>query len=274
MQVKYGKERVTAAFVKPGFVGYTVAGDPNQQDSIEIAKALIDGGCDVLELGVPFSDPVADGGVIQGADKRAIDAGITTDGVFEIVKAVRGYADVPIVFLVYYNIVFQRGVDRFYDDAKKAGVDGILIVDMPPEEAEPALKASERTGIAQIFLVTQTTSDERLDMIVRLASGFIYLVSSLGVTGKRAEISKNAFPLLERVKARTEIPIAVGFGISEPEHAVEIVRHGADGVIVGSAIVGRIEEHLGDKEGMLDELRTYVRSMKRSIEDEADKRQI
>ena len=274
MQVKYGKERVTAAFVKPGFVGYTVAGDPNLLDSIEIAKALIDGGCDVLELGVPFSDPVADGGVIQGADKRAIDAGITTDGVFEIVKSIRGYSDVPIVFLVYYNIVFRRGVDRFYDDAKKAGVDGMLIVDMPPEEAESALKASERTGIAQIFLVTQTTSNERLDMIVRLASGFIYLVSSLGVTGKRAEISKNAFPLLERVKARTEIPIAVGFGISSPQHVAEIIRHGADGVIVGSAIVGRIEDNLGDKEGMLAELRAYVRSMKRSIEDEADKRGI
>lgn len=148
---KIRKKRVTAAFAKPGFVGYTVAGDPNQQDSIEIAKALIDGGCDVLELGVPFSDPVADGGVIQGADKRAIDAGITTDGVFEIVKAIRGYSDVPIVFLVYCNIVFRRGIDRFYDDAKEVGVDGMLIVDMPPEEAEPALKASERTGIAQIF---------------------------------------------------------------------------------------------------------------------------
>jgi len=274
MPEKSGKERVAAAFAKPGFVGYTVAGDPNLSDSIEIAKALIDGGCDVLELGVPFSDPVADGGVIQSADNRAIDAGITTDGVFEIVRAVRNYSDVPIVFLVYCNIVFRRGIDRFYDEAKEAGVDGMLIVDMPPEEIEPALKASERTGIAQILLVTQTTSDERLDMIVRLASGFIYLVSSLGVTGKRAEISENAFPLLERVKARTAIPVAVGFGISCPEHAAEIVRHGADGVIVGSAIVGRIEDHLGDKERMLAELRTYVRSMKSSVDDEAKKRGI
>ncbi len=274
MPEKSGKERVAAAFAKPGFVGYTVAGDPNLSDSIEIAKALIDGGCDVLELGVPFSDPVADGGVIQSADNRAINAGITTDGVFEIVRAVRSYSDVPIVFLVYCNIVFRRGINRFYDEAKEAGVDGMLIVDMPPEEIEPALKASERTGIAQIFLVTQTTSDERLDMIVRLASGFIYLVSSLGVTGKRAEISKNTFPLLERVKARTKIPVAVGFGISELVHAAEIVRHGADGVIVGSAIVAKIEDHLGDKEGMLAELRRYVRSMKRSIEDEADKRGI
>jgi len=267
MQMKCGKERVAAAFVKPGFVGYTVVGDPNLPDSIEIAKALIEGGCDVLELGVPFSDPVADGGVIQGADKRAIDSGITMDGVFEIVKAVRRYSDVPIVFLVYYNIVFHRGVCRFYDEAKEAGVDGVLIVDMPPEEAEPALEASERTGIAQIFLVTQTTSDERLDMIVGMASGFIYLVSSLGVTGKRAEISRNAFPLLERVKVRTGIPVAVGFGISVPEHAAEFVRHGADGVIVGSAIVGRVEEHLGDMEGMLAELRAYVRSMKSSVDE-------
>jgi len=271
MSTKSGKERVLSAFEKPSFVGYTVAGDPNLPDSIEVARALIDGGCDVLELGVPFSDPVADGGVIQRADKRAIDAGITTAGVFEVVKSVRSYSDVPIVFLVYCNIVFRRGIDRFYDEAREAGVDGILIVDMPPEEAGPALKASERTGIAQIFLVTQTTSDERLDMIVSLASGFIYLVSSLGVTGKRAEISKNAFPLLERVKARTEIPVAVGFGVSSPEHAAEIVHHGADGVIVGSAIVGRSEEHLGNKEKMLAELRTYVLSMKRSIENETNK---
>jgi len=274
MPAKSGKERISAAFTNPGFVGYTVAGDPNLSDSIEIAKALIDGGCDVLELGVPFSDPVADGGVIQSADNRAINAGITTDGVFEIVKAVRSYSNVPIVFLVYCNIVFRRGIDRFYDEAKEAGVDGMLIVDMPPEEIEPALKASERTGIAQIFLVTQTTSDERLDMIVSLASGFIYLVSSLGVTGKRTEISKNAFPLLERVKARTKTPVAVGFGISEPVHAAEIVRHGADGVIVGSAIVGRIEDYLGDKEGMFAELRKYVRSMKNSVDDEAKKRGI
>ncbi|MEA5086198.1 MAG: tryptophan synthase subunit alpha [Methanocorpusculum sp.] len=274
MPAKSGKERVAAAFAKPGFVGYTVAGDPNLSDSIEIAKALIDGGCDVLELGVPFSDPVADGGVIQSADNRAIDAGITTDGVFEIVRAVRNYSDVPIVFLVYCNIVFRRGIDRFYDEAKEAGVDGMLIVDMPPEEIEPALKASERTGIAQILLVTQTTSDERLDMIVRLASGFIYLVSSLGVTGKRAEISENAFPLLARVKARTRIPVAVGFGISEPVQAAEVVRHGADGVIVGSAIVAKIEDHLGDKERMLAELRTYVRSMKSSVDDESKKRRI
>jgi len=122
--------------------------------------------------------------------------------------------------------------------------------------------------------VTQTTSDERLDMIVRLASGFIYLVSSLGVTGKRAEISENAFPLLARVKARTRIPVAVGFGISEPVQAAEVVRHGADGVIVGSAIVAKIEDHLGDKERMLAELRTYVRSMKSSVDDESKKRRI
>jgi len=272
MQMKCGKERVAAAFERPGFVGYTVAGDPNPVDSVEVAKSLIEGGCDVLELGVPFSDPVADGSVIQGADKRAIDAGITLDRVFEIVKAVRRFSDVPIVFLVYYNIVFRRGVERFYDEALEAGVDGVLIVDLPPEEAEPALKASRRTGIAQIFLVTQTTSDERLDVIVGMASGFIYLVSSLGVTGVRTGVSKGAFPLLDRVKARTGIPVAVGFGISSPEAAAEVVRHGADGVIVGSAIVGRVEEHRGDLEGMREELRGYVRRMKCSIEDEAEKR--
>ncbi|MDD4126205.1 MAG: tryptophan synthase subunit alpha [Methanomicrobium sp.] len=267
-----GKERLSAAFEKPGFVAYTVAGDPSAAESIEIAKALIDGGCDVLELGVPFSDPVADGGVIQAADTRAIDAGITTDGVFSIVKEIRKYSDVPIVFLVYCNIVFQRGIDRFYNEAKDAGVDGILIVDMPPEEAGNAFSASQKTGIAQIFLVTQTTSDERLYGIVEMASGFIYLVSTLGVTGKRAEVSKEAYSLLKRVKekaagAKKSIPVAVGFGISEPRHAREIIENGADGVIVGSAIVSVIEKNLKSRDKICGELTEYVRSMKDAVKD-------
>ncbi|MBN2735093.1 MAG: tryptophan synthase subunit alpha [Methanomicrobiaceae archaeon] len=260
-----GKDRLSAAFKKPGFVAYTVAGDPSVSESVLISKALIDGGCDVLELGVPFSDPVADGSVIQAADKRALDAGITTDGVFGVVKEIRKYSGVPIVFLVYLNIVFRRGFDRFYDEAKEAGVDGILIVDMPPEEAETALLASERTGIAQIFLVTQTTSDERLDMIVKMASGFIYLVSSLGVTGKRDDVSKEAFSLLKCVKAKTKIPVAVGFGVSEKRHAEEIIKEGADGVIVGSAIVSVIEKNLGNCEKICSELKNYVKSMKDAI---------
>ncbi|MBP2132422.1 tryptophan synthase alpha chain [Methanomicrobium sp. W14] len=282
-----GKTRLAKAFENKGFVAYTVAGDPSVKESVIAAKALVRGGCDVLELGVPFSDPVADGPVIQKADKRALDAGITVDGVFEVVREIRKFSDVPLVFLVYCNIVFRRGVDRFYDEAKEAGVDGILIVDMPPEESGPALKASKRTGIAQIFLVTQTTSDERLDKIVEMASGFVYLVSTLGVTGQRAEVSEKAFPLLEKVEAKTSVPVAVGFGISKPEHAEEIVGHGADGVIVGSAIVSIIEKFSGkcngeskdgangnemtvtdgkekdkETEEMCNELSEYVKSMK------------
>ncbi|WFN37451.1 tryptophan synthase subunit alpha [Methanomicrobium antiquum] len=265
-----GRERLSRAFEKPGFVAYTVAGDPTISDSVQIAKALIDGGCDVLELGVPFSDPVADGGVIQAGDKRAIDAGISVDGVFEIVKDIRKYSDVAVVFLVYANIVYQRGIDRFYNEAKEAGVDGILIVDMPPEEAGEVYSASLKTGIAQIFLVTQTTSDERLYGILEMAFGFIYLVSALGVTGKRSEVSGEAYYLLQRVRraldlAGKDVPVAVGFGISEPLHAEEIIRAGADGVIVGSAIVSIIEKNREDISRACSELRNYVGMMKQAV---------
>jgi len=265
-----GRNRLARAFKKPGFVAYTVAGDPNISDSIKIAKALIDGGCDVLELGVPFSDPVADGEVIQAADKRALDAGISVDGVFEIVKEIRNYSDAAIVFLVYANVVFQRGTDKFYDEAKEAGVDGILIVDMPPEEADSAYSASLRTGIAQIFLVSQTTSDERLFMIAQKAGGFVYLVSALGVTGKRSGVSKEAYSLLKRVKgalaaADNDVSVAFGFGISTPLHAEEIIRAGADGVIVGSAIVSVVERYREDISRACSELRDYASIMKQAV---------
>jgi tryptophan synthase alpha chain len=257
--------RIDRVFTKKSaaaFIGFTVAGDPDKDTSVRIAKALIDAGTDILELGVPFSDPVADGQTIQKADERAIAAGTTPDTIFAIVRELRAYSDVPIVFLVYYNMVYRRGVERFYREAHDAGVDGILIADMPVEESDEVVDVAARYGIDPIFLVTQTTSDERMEKIVRRARGYLYLVSVLGVTGARERVSGEALALLARVRKHTKLPLALGFGISTPEHVKTCVAAGADGVIVGSAIVSIVERDLRNPDVMEREIKKYVSRMK------------
>ena len=188
--------------------------------------ALIEGGTDILELGVPFSDPVADGPTIQKADERALAAGTTIDTVFEIVRELRKKTDVPIVFLAYYNMIYHRGVDRFYQDAHEAGVDGILIADMPVEESDDIYETALRYRIDPIFLITQTTSDERIKKIAARAHGYLYLVAVLGVTGVRDTVSSGALELLQRVRKHTTIPLALGFGISTPRPGENLCRGG------------------------------------------------
>ncbi|HVP96534.1 tryptophan synthase subunit alpha [Methanoregula sp.] len=261
--------RIESVFAKNGktaFIGFTVAGDPDKETSVRIAKALIDGGTDILELGIPFSDPVADGPTIQRADDRALAAGTTPDVIFELVREVRKDSEVPIVFLTYYNTIFRRGIDRFYREAQEAGVDGILVADMPVEESEEVVATAQKYGIVPIFLLTQTTSSERMDTIVRHARGYLYLVSVLGVTGARTTVSPEALSLLQRVREHTGLPLAPGFGISTPEQVRIWKQAGADGVIVGSAIVDIIERHLGDTPAMETALRQYVASMKKAVE--------
>jgi len=256
--------RIARVFEKPGktaFIGFTVGGDPDPASCVRIARALIDGGTDILELGVPFSDPVADGPVIQKADDRALAAGTTPKVIFDIVRQIRVFSDIPIVFLTYYNIVFRRGIERFYREARDAGVDGILIADMPVEESDEVIKVAERYGIDPIFLVAQTTSDERIRTIASRTRGYLYLVSVLGVTGVRESVDAGALDLLDRAQKHTDIPLALGFGISTPEHAKVCAAAGADGVIVGSAIVKIVEQNLGRPEVMEQELREYVRRM-------------
>jgi len=222
-------EGVFSGRKKPAFIGFTVAGDPDKETCIRAAMALIDGGTEILELGVPFSDPVADGPTIQKADERALTAGTTVDTVFAIVRELRKKTDVPIVFLVYYNMVYHRGVDRFYREAHEAGVDGILIADMPVEESDDVYETALRYGIDPIFLVTQTTTDERIKKIAARAHGYLYLVAVLGVTGVRDTVSSGAIDLLHRVRNHTKIPLALGFGISTPDHAKVCSAAGADG---------------------------------------------
>ncbi|MFZ2074260.1 MAG: tryptophan synthase subunit alpha, partial [Methanoregula sp.] len=222
----------------------------------------IDGGTDILEFGVPFSDPVADGPTIQRADDRALAAGTTPDTIFAIVREVRAYSEVPIVFLTYYNTIYRRGIDRFYREAHDAGVDGILVADMPVEESEEVVEIAQKYGIDPIFLVTQTTSDKRMDTIVRHARGYLYLVAVLGVTGARKTVAPEALALLHRVRKHTDLPLAIGFGISTPEHVKTCRDAGAEGVIVGSAIVDIVGKNLHDPAMMEKELRRYVSEMK------------
>ena len=261
--------RIESVFAKKGksaFIGFTVAGDPDKETSIRIAKALIDGGTDILEFGVPFSDPVADGPTIQRADDRALASCTTPDTIFAIVREVRAYSEVPIVFLTYYNTIYRRGIDRFYREAHEAGVDGILVADMPVEESDEVAATAEKYGIDPIFLVTQTTSNERMDTIVRHARGYLYLVSVLGVTGARKTVAPEALALLNRVRSHTDLPLAIGFGISTPEHVTTCNLAGADGVIVGSAIVDIVEKNLGNPDAMEQDLRRYVSVMKKAAE--------
>ena len=250
---------------RPAFIGFVVAGDPDKETCIRAATALIEGGTEILELGIPFSDPVADGPMIQKADERALVSGTTVDTIFEIVRELRKITAIPIIFLVYYNMVYHRGIDRFYREAHEAGVDGILIADMPVEESGDVYETALRYDIDPIFLVTQTTSDDRIRKIASRARGYLYLVAVLGVTGVRDSVSAGALDLLKRVRMHTRVPLALGFGISTPDHAKVCAEAGADGIIVGSAIVGIVEKNLGNPDAMAQELREYVGRMKRAL---------
>jgi tryptophan synthase alpha chain len=259
--------RIEKAFARPAFIAFTVAGDPDPAASLAIARTLIRSGADILELGIPFSDPVGDGPVIQRADERALSAGASTDSAFSLVKEIRRSSEVPVVLLVYCNTVYSRGPARFYREAKEAGADGILIVDMPAEEAGMVMNHAKETGIEQIFTVTPTTPPDRVKRIADLAGGFLYLVSLSGVTGTRETLPETAVPLIRRVREQTNMPLALGFGIADEIQARQAVEAGADGVIVGSAIVGIIERHAGDPGGLERELAAYIARMKASVRD-------
>jgi tryptophan synthase alpha chain len=240
---------------------FTVAGDPDFGTSLEIIKALIKGGADIIELGLPFSDPVADGPVIQRADQRALAAGMNTDRFFDLCRMVRRECEIPLVVLTYTNLVFRRGIEKFYSDAAKAGINAVVIADLPYEESGPYVQAAEKSGVLPVMMVSTTTSDERLLGILKVKSGFIYLVAVLGVTGARTGINPDSVRLLKKIKGMTTIPVAPGFGISEREQVVQWESTGADAVIVGSGVVKIIEEEISNHEQMQQKLISYVRSL-------------
>ena len=252
---------------RPAFIAYLVAGHPDTAGFTVAARAAIGGGADILELGMPFSDPVADGPTIQHAHTRALGAGMTVDRYFDAVRGIREVSEIPIVLMVYCNTAYQRGVERFYHEAREAGADAVLIVDMPPEEGERALAAARENQLDQVFLVAPSTSEERLGLVAGSGSGFLYLASLLGVTGARDRLSGEASRLIGRVRPRTRLPLAVGFGISRPEHAQALKEAGADGIIVGSAIVDLVETHAGDPDRMAREIRGFITGMRDALGD-------
>jgi tryptophan synthase alpha chain len=240
-----------------GLVTYVTAGDPDLERSAAIIKRLDQAGADVLEIGVPFSDPLADGPVIQRATERALAAGVTLTSVLGMLKTLRPAISAPVVIFSYANPILRMGLETFVAEARAAGVDGVLTLDMPPEEGETFRAAFKGAGIDTIFLLSPTTTVERIRRASELGSGFLYGISRLGVTGVRETVDDSARELAERVKSETRMPLALGFGISRPEH-VRSIGQWADAAVVGSALVKVIAEH-GQAPGLLDEVERYVR---------------
>jgi tryptophan synthase alpha chain len=240
-----------------GLVTYVTAGDPDLARSADIITRLDRAGADVLEIGVPFSDPLADGPVIQRATERALAAGTTLAGVLGMLKALRPSISAPVVIFSYANPILRMGLETFVNEARAAGVDGVLTLDMPPEEGETFRTAFAGAGIDTIFLLSPTTTVERIRRASELGSGFLYGISRLGVTGVRDTVDDSARELALRVKPETRLPLALGFGISRPEH-VRAIGQWADAAVVGSALVKVIAEH-GQAPGLLDEVERYVR---------------
>lgn len=221
---------------EPGLVAYVTAGDPDLTTSCDIIRAVARGGADVIEVGVPFSDPIADGPVIQRASERALAAGGSLGGALDIVRAVRPGCDTPIVLFTYVNPVMRMGAGVFAEAAARAGVDGVLLLDLPIEESETVHDTLSAAGLDQIFLISPTTTEERLRRAAELGSGFLYAISRLGVTGASETVAGTARPVVEAVRHVTSMPVALGFGISRPEHVREACSY-ADAAVVGSALV-------------------------------------
>ena len=238
-------------------VSYITAGDPSLDTTAEIAVKLEESGADIIELGVPFSDPMADGPVIQLASERALAGGATLAGVLDTVRKIREKSAIPIILFGYYNPFFKYGLERIVKDAAEAGADGFLIVDLPPEEAGEFKAHTDEAGMDIVFLLAPTSTSERIGLVAENASGFVYLVSVTGVTGERPEMNYSLEGLTDEIKQATGLPVGIGFGISSPEQVKGLSGY-ADAVIVGSAIVRIIEQYGSEKEKLLNELSGFV----------------
>ena len=239
------------------FVAFVTCGDPDLETTEKIVKSMADNGADLIELGIPFSDPTAEGPVIQGASLRALNSGTTTDKIFDMVAKIREYTNIPMVFMTYANVIFSYGSERFMEKAAAGGIDGLILPDIPFEEKEEFDAVCDRYGLDLISMIAPT-SGQRISMIAKQAKGFIYLVSSLGVTGMRSNITTDIGSMVRIIRESTDVPVAVGFGISTPEQA-KAMYEAADGAIVGSAIVKIVEKYGRDAAGPVGE---YVKSMK------------
>ena len=247
---------------RAGLIAYITAGDPTPADTPAIVEALERGGADLIELGVPFSDPIADGPVIQRGASRALRAGTTVPKVLEIACAIRRRSQIPLLLFSYLNPLLRYGFDRLATDALAAGIDGVLLTDLSVEEAEPHVEVLRRAGLDTVFLAAPTSTPERLDLVARYSTGFVYLVSRAGVTGEQTSLSDSIQPLVAAMRARTRLPLSVGFGISTPEQASEVART-ADAVVIGSAFVRIIECRAGP--GLASALENFTSSIARAI---------
>jgi tryptophan synthase alpha chain len=246
------------------FVAFASAGDPDISTSEAILKTYIDAGADILEIGYPFSDPVADGPINQRAAQRAIAAGLNHAGFFKIVRNIRDYSQVPMGVLMYANSALHLGYDTFCIRAADAGIDSILIADMPPEESGKMLDPMHKYGLQSVFIVTELTPPDRMRYICDSVSGFVYVVSRLGTTGVQTDMDSNVKRTLSKLHTISTKPLCVGFGISTPEHVVKVKKAGADGAIVGSALVDIIEKNLLEKKAMLAKIARSVRAFKKA----------
>ena len=245
-------------------ITFITAGDPDLATTCEIVLALEKAGSDIIELGIPFSDPMADGPTIQASSERALKAGTTLSGVLRTVKKIRRRSSIPIVLFGYYNPVFTYGLERFARDAKRAGVDGVLIVDLPPEESGELKGELQKVGLDLVYLLTPTSDTKRMQLVTSMASGFIYYVSLTGVTGERERLAGKISTYVRKVRKFTNLPVVVGFGISRPEHARAVGRW-ADGVVVGSALVRIIEKNAGSRKTLLEAVEEFTRSLKAAM---------
>jgi tryptophan synthase alpha chain len=249
---------------KKGLIAYITAGDPSPERTPALVEALVRGGADLIELGVPFSDPIADGPVIQRAGERALKAGTTLSGVLEIAAQIRRKSETPLLLFTYLNPVMRYGLERLALDAAASGVDGCLLIDASVEEAHAYVGAMNRHGLDTVFLAAPTSTERRLKLVAQYSTGFIYLVSRTGVTGERETLSGAVAPLVRAMRAITDLPLAVGFGISRPEHVAELGKQ-VEAVVVGSAFERLIEQNL-DNPSLEIQLESFTRELKHGFE--------
>ena len=245
-----------------GFIPFFMLGDPDAERSQQLIEQGVRAGADMLELGLPFSDPPGDGPVVQAAGVRALAAGTTTARALAIVRAVSARYDVPISLLCYYNVVLQYGTDTFYRDAAAAGVDAVLVADVPLEESDPVVEAARRHGVAPVFMVSMLTSDARMERVAARAGGYLYAVAHVGVTGERDRMAAGVQDVVTRCRRYSALPVLAGFGLSTPDHVRQAIAAGADGAICGSALVRHMTEGGAPHDEALGRVDTFVRTMK------------
>jgi len=248
---------------KKGLVIYIGAGDPDLESTRQLALGFDKAGVDVLELGVPFSDPLADGLVNQLAAQRGLESGTTPPKLLQTVAEIRKQSQIPIVFYIYFNLMHRYGLEKFIQDAAKAGVDGLLTLDLPPEESENYENLMAKSGLNVIYLVAPTTPEDRIELIVKRGTGFIYYVSREGVTGMQTKIADTIGDMTKKIRAHTNLPIAVGFGISNPEQAKAVAAH-SEAIVVGSAVVNQIAK-LGKSPEMVSRVSSFVSELAHAI---------